>query len=212
MIRAPKPRRTAHYDRVRQALRSARHDGRLEHTTTTTRIHLTLVEQLTHSDLTVSNGRLLMPDGDVFTRSVTRRWRRAASAIGGGLPADECALQIVDCLAKDLRKSGGFARRGLEDLLIHGTADEAQVAARLRELVRDEVFERVLPLLVAKGTFASRNQAEEFMKTCVESARMDLLARSLVSHPNGKGLRRPSRRKSSTSDLLNEPAHLGSRA
>ena len=153
-----------------------------------------------------------MPDGDVFTRSVTRRWKRAASAIGGGLPADECALQIADCLAKDLRKSGGFARPGLEDLLIGGTANEAEVAARLRDLVRNELFERVLPLLVAKGAFASRDQAQHFMTTCVESARMDLLARSLVSHPNGKGLRRPSRRRSSTSDLLNEPARLGGRA
>lgn len=153
-----------------------------------------------------------MPDGDVFTRSVTRRWRRAASAIGGGLPADECGLQIADCLAKDLRKSGGFARPGLEDLLIDGTANEAEVAARLRDLIRNEVFERVLPFLVAKGTFASKDQAEHFMTTCVENARMDLLARSLVTHPNGKGLRRPSRRRSSTSDLLNEVAPLGGRA
>lgn len=150
-----------------------------------------------------------MPDGDVFTRSVTRRWRSAASAIGGGLPADECALQIEDCLAKDLRQSGGFARPGLEDLLIGGTANEAEVASRLRELVRNEVFERILPLLIAKGTFTGRDQAQHFMTTCVEGARMDLLARSLVSHPNGKGVCRPSRRRSSTSDLLSEPAPLG---
>lgn len=153
-----------------------------------------------------------MPDGDVFTRRVTRRWRSAASAIGAGLPAEECALQIADCLAKDLRKSGGFARPGLADLLIGGTANEAEVAARLRDLVRNEVFERVLPLLVAKGTFASSDQAQHFMRTCVENARMDLLARSLVRHPNGKGLRRPGRRRSSTSDLLNETAPLGGRA
>ncbi|MEN8674148.1 hypothetical protein [Nocardioides sp.] len=153
-----------------------------------------------------------MPDGDVFTRSVTRGWRGVASALGDGLPADECALRIERSLATDLRKAGGFARPGLEDLLNAGTVNEAHVADRLKELVRTEVFERVMPLLVAKGTFATWEQAQQFATLCVETARMDMLARSLVTHPDGKGLRRPARKKSSNLDLLSEPASLGGRA
>lgn len=153
-----------------------------------------------------------MPDGDVFTRRVARRWRNLASALRDGLPAEECALRIEHSLAVDLRRGGGFARPGLEDMLNADAVDEAQVAVRLGELVRREVFERVMPLLVAQEKFANWGQAQRFMTLCVETARMDMLARSLVNHPDGKGLRRPPRRKSSTDDLLGETASLGGRA
>jgi len=148
----------------------------------------------------------------VFTRSVTRGWRSVASALGDGLPAEECARRIERSLAAALRKSGGFARAGLEDLLNAGLANEIEVADRLGDLVRNEVFERVMPLLVAKGTFTNWEQAQQFTTLCVETARMDLLARSLLAHPDGKGLRRPGRKKSSTKDLLSEPASMGGRA
>lgn len=153
-----------------------------------------------------------MPDGDVFTRKVSRRWRNLASALRDGLPADECALRIERSLTVELRKSGGFARPGLKDLLAADPVDETQVAVRLGELVRREVFERVMPLLVAQEKFRSWQQAQEFTTLCVETARMDVLARSLVSHPDGKGIRRPSRKKSSTVELLSESATLGGHA
>lgn len=150
-----------------------------------------------------------MPDGDVFTRRVGRRWRNLASALRDGLPAEECALRIEHSLAVELRKSGGFARPDLEDLLNADAVDEAQVAVRLGELVRREVFERVMPLLLAQEKFSSWEQAQRFMNLCVETARMDVVARSLLTHPDGKGLRRPGREKSSTVDLLSERASLG---
>ena len=153
-----------------------------------------------------------MPDGDVFTRSVTPRWRNLASALRDGQAVEECARRIEHSLAAELRKSGGFARPGLEDLVNAGTAHEAEVAVRLGELVRNEVFERVMPLLVAKGKFASWEQAQQFMTMCADTARLDVLARSLMRHPDGKGVRRPSRQRSSTLELLNEPASLGRRA
>lgn len=153
-----------------------------------------------------------MPDGDVFTRGVARRWRNLAAALRDGLPAEECALRIEHSLAVELRKAGGFARPGLEDLLNADAVDETQIAVRLGELVRREVFERVMPLLVAQEKFANYGQAQRFMTMCVETARMDMLARSLVSHPDGKGLRRPGRKRSSTADLLSESASMGGRA
>lgn len=153
-----------------------------------------------------------MPDGDVFTRSVARRWMNLASALRDGLPAEECALRIEYSLAKELRESGGLARPDLEDLLNADSIDEAQVADRLGELVRRDVFERIMPLLVAQEKYASWEKAQQFMTFCVDTARMDLLARSLARHPDGKGVRRPSRPRSPTSVLLSEPAPMGGQA
>lgn len=153
-----------------------------------------------------------MPDGDVFTRKVARQWQNLAAALRDGLAVDECALRIEDSIAADLRKLGGFARPGLEDLLRDGGAEEGDVVTRLGDLVHSQVFERVMPLLVAKGTFTSRDQAQRFMALCIATTRMDMLARSLMSHPDGRGLQRPRRQRSLTVDLLNEPASLGQRA
>jgi hypothetical protein len=153
-----------------------------------------------------------MPDGDVFTRSVAPRWRSLVSALRDDLPADECAWRLEDGLAKELRKARGFAHTDLRNLVDAGDADEARVVAGLNQLVRHAAFDRVMPLLVAQGKFPTYDHAQRFMAFCLDTARLDVLARSLVRHPDAKGLRRPPRPHASTSELLSEPASLGARA
>lgn len=153
-----------------------------------------------------------MPDGDVFTRSVAPGWQNLASAVRDGLSPEECARWIEDGLAKALRKAGGLAHPGLENLLSADNVDESLVADRLADLVRCAAFDRIMPLLVAQGRYTNYEDAQQFMAFCIDAARMDVLARSLARHRDGKGVRRPARPHSTISELLSEPAPLGGQA
>lgn len=155
-----------------------------------------------------------MPDGDVFTRSVRRGWQALAKALRDGLPADECARRVEKALAKQLRETNGLESADMRHLMgeVGGTLEERRVISALEELARRDAFERVVPLLVRHDRFPSFDAAQAFISRCLNAARLDVLARSLVRRPDAVGLRRPSHRRSSTTDLLNESAPLGDQA
>jgi hypothetical protein len=155
-----------------------------------------------------------MPDGDVFTWSVRRGWQAVATALRDDLPVDECARRVENALAKHLRKSKGLDSADMQHLIgeAGGARDERRVVAALKELARRDAFERVVPLLIGDGRFPHYDAAQAFISSCLNAARLDVLARSLVRRPDAVGLRRPSRRRSSTTDLMNERAPLGNQA
>jgi hypothetical protein len=155
-----------------------------------------------------------VPDGDVFTRSVQPRWRHFAKALRDELPVDECQRRLEDALAKQLRVTGGLESASMRALMseIGGTSDEQRVVLALQEIARRSAFERVIPLLIGRGRYATFDDAQAFVGMCLDGARLDVLARSLVRRPDGIGLRRPSRPRTSTAILLSESAPLGHQA
>jgi len=152
-----------------------------------------------------------VPDGDVFTRSVRRGWGGVAQALRDGLSADECARRLAKALAKQLRDSKGLQSSEMGQLIseVGGTTDEQRVVRALEEVSRRDAFERVVPLLVSRGRFPSFNAAQAFISSCLNAARLDVLARSLARRPDAVGLRSPSRPRASTADLLDESAPPG---
>jgi hypothetical protein len=153
-----------------------------------------------------------MPDGDVFTRSVAARWRHLAGALRDGLPADECMWRLEAGLARELRVSGGLGHVDLRGALDAGPADEASVVLGLKKLARRAVFERIMPILVSQGKYPTYEKAQNFVSYCLDQARLDVLARSVLRHPDGSGVRRPPRPRASTAELLGETAPLGVKA
>ncbi len=162
----------------------------------------------------VKVGSSIMSDGDAFTRRAARGWRPLAEAIRDARPVADCALSVEDCLARDLRETGGLYSVDLVDLLQgnSGQPSEDQIVQALRGLARRKCFDRVVPLLVGSGSesrWARRDQAVAFVEMCLDTARLDVLARALFRRPDGDRLGRPPRTRRSTLDLLNEDAPLG---
>lgn len=151
-----------------------------------------------------------MPDGEVFTRRVTSPWRSLARALGDQAPASDCALELEGAITKHLRKTRGLEDRQLSDLLgAAGGTDPEQVVQALGELARRQAFERVVPLLVGPDRFPTFDKARAFINECLSSARLDVIARSLLRRPDGSRVARPPRPKSDLSALLGEAAPPG---
>lgn len=151
-----------------------------------------------------------MPDGDVFTRRVAGAWRSLARALSEMAPAGDCALELEGALAKHLRRTHGLQDRQLGELVSRaGGTDADQVVQALRELARRQAFERVVPLLVGPDRFPTFDQARAFINECLTSARLDVIARSLLRRPDANRLARPPRPKSDLATLMNEPAPPG---
>lgn len=155
-----------------------------------------------------------MPDGDVFTRSVQPRWRRLAAALRDERPLEECAIVLEETLAGHLRATGGLGDVHLERLLrqVGDGLDEFSVQAALSQLARRNAFDRVVPLLVGHGRYSNFDAAQRFIHACLDTARLDVVARSLVRRPDAVGLRRPRQRRTPTGELLSENAPLGEHA
>lgn len=154
-----------------------------------------------------------MADGDVFTRTVTARWRSVVEALRDGLPADDCARRLDKALAKELRKTGGLTSPQMHSLLPTGSTSEADLVAALRRLTRQQCFDRVVPRLVGDGTrFRNYDQAQRFVAYCLDKAHLNALARSLARNPEARRLQTPRRARTSASNILDEGAPLGPNA
>ena len=151
-----------------------------------------------------------MPDGDVFSRRVTSSWRSLARALGESAPVSDCAIELEGALAKHLRKTHGLKDRQLSELVSRaGGTDPEQVVQALGELARRQAFERVVPLLVGPDRFPTFDKARTFINECLSSARLDVIARSLLRRPDANRLARPPRPKSDLASLMGESAPPG---
>jgi hypothetical protein len=153
-------------------------------------------------------------DGDVFSRRVKPVWRRLAQALGDGLDPTECAYRLESAMAQHLRHHRGIEVLGLGG---HGLVDLGgqgldHLVGAMRDLTRREVVDRVAPILIGRGRFATFDDAQEFVQQMLRVARLDTLAGQLLRHPDARGLRRPPRSRKAVSILLNESAPMGDRA
>ncbi|HVW79361.1 MAG TPA: hypothetical protein VHB69_00270 [Mycobacteriales bacterium] len=156
-----------------------------------------------------------MSDGDVFCRVAARGWRGVAAAFRDGVDPDIAAIRLSKALANELRVIRGLDSAELRHYLRVVDSSEPPTESDLAEsfvsIVRTRVSDRVLPLLVG-SRFQSFDEAEAYLGRCLAKAQLPAFARNLLRHPNGVGLRQPSRRRHTTADLLGVAAPLGANA
>ncbi len=154
-------------------------------------------------------------DLDVTCRRAESGWGPVARSLADRATPEICGRQIHGAMARYLRESGGFTARELADLLPDLDVDAATqrdaVEDALRRLVRRLVADRVLPGLIG-GTYATRSDAEDHLARCMDAAQLPHLAHSLLSHPDGVGVRQARRPREALENLLTEPAPLGASA
>lgn len=152
-------------------------------------------------------------DGDVFTRRVRRVWKRLADALATRSDPTVCASLLESALAADLREGGGLRALGLSPEGIAGSDGAIDiVTGALKRTWRVQVVERVAPILIGHGVFESYDDVWNFVGRVDEGARFDSLAGAVLRRPDGAGIRKPPRRRTSVSTLLGEAAPLGDRA
>ena len=158
-----------------------------------------------------------MVDHDVFAQVAGRGWRACARVAGDALPADALGVLIEDALYQHLREAGGLtdprlnALRGDAQRFVGAYASETDVLAEaLRRLVWARCLGMAIPRQVASpGGFGSVEEADSYCERALDAADLREAAARLLRHPEGRGLRRPARRRVPTAQLLDEDAPLG---
>jgi hypothetical protein len=153
-------------------------------------------------------------DQDTFTRTAAAGWSRSARAVREVTSADVLGSQLEEDLYRVLRRRGG-----LRDGLLHRYVIDAQrfedpsesdqdlqvPVTALSSYVWDRCLGPLVPLMVGPdGVFESVAVAEAYCQKALRAARLDEAAERLQRHPDGRGLRRPARRRVSTRELLDE--------
>lgn len=154
-------------------------------------------------------------DGDIFSRRVRRVWKRVAEAFAGTLDPAQCAQLVEAAMARDLRQHGGMTALGTDTggALAAPPPERAPIVRAMERKFRAEVVDRIAPLLVGRGRFATYDDVQVFVDKINRIARFDSLAGQLIDRPDGTNVRKPPHRgRPSPASLLNESAPLGERA
>lgn len=156
----------------------------------------------------------IVSDGDIFCRAAARGWRPVAKALRDRVDPEIAGLAIAQCLARQLRETGGLGafdvRRDLERLGATHEMTRGQVISALELQARRSVVDKVIPLMVGGG-FA-HVEAKRYVRACLDSAGLDAMAGSLIQRPTAARFRRPPLRRLALDDLLKSVAPLGANA
>lgn len=144
-------------------------------------------------------------DGDIFTRKARGAWKAVAAAFRDG-SVELCAEQVERAIARDLRERGGVQALGLSEA---GPPPADHIVLAMEQSFRREVVDRVGPILIGRGRFATYDDVHVFVDQVNRIARFDSLAGQVQNRPDGSHIRKPPRRRVASAVLLNEGAPLG---